>query len=271
MSSINPDVKNYLKKIEKKYTIKSKKLHYYFFLRKIFFYLLGFFNCLILKKRDEVPDHEAVILGRGASVIKYYKSKKSIRQIKHIFVVNFRKDDIPPNYLKTFNSKIVHLFISVAEVIPPMKYLLNLQIGKVLFSRCDMMKKTQYGKRKSFKANIMLNRLEYMPDEMINYWWLQNSGLFAICYMAKVWKLKKIYLFGFNFYSGNYLNGSIENELKKANKKNYSRKEFLDLIAASEKLKKNFIRLVKDCRDTVFYFHGSNSFETNLKNLIFKN
>ena len=32
-------------------------------------------------------------------------------------------------------------------------------------------------------------------------------------------EIKKIHLFGFNFYSDDYLNNSIENELKKANKK----------------------------------------------------
>ena len=58
--------------------------------------------------------------------------------------------------------------------IQPLKYLKEFKIGKVIFSRCKMMQNLNYGRRKSFKANIILNRLEYMPDELINFWWLQN-------------------------------------------------------------------------------------------------
>ena len=228
---------------------------------------MGLANNLILTESNELPEKEAIILGRGKGVIKYYKNNSSIKKIKHIFVVNFRDKDVPEAYLKNLNDKIVHLFISIAEVIPPIRYLKNFKIGKVIFSRCEMMRNKEYGRRKSFKANIMLNRLEYMPDKLINFWWLQNSGLFAMCYMCKVWKLKKIYLFGFNFYSDDYLNNSIEEELKKANKKKYNPKEYKELIQASKKLKSNFIKLVKICKNTDFYFYGNFNFKNKPKNL----
>ena len=85
--------------------------------------------------------------------------------------------------------------------------------------------------------------------------------------MSKIWKLKKIHLFGFNFYSDDYLNNSIENELKKANRNNYNPQEYLDLIKASKKLKNNFIKLVKNCKNTNFYFHGKCKFDKKPKNL----
>ena len=264
---INKKIKKYLRYKEKDYKVISSALHLKFFVRKILFYTLGILNTIFLKETEEIPKNEAIILGRGKSVLKYYTNNTYIKNIEHIFVVNFRDRDVPKGYLKKLNNKIVHLFISIAEVTPPYKYLKEFKIGQVIFARCNMMKNLYYGKRKSFKADILLNRLKYMPDKLINFWWLQNSGLFAICYMCKVWKLKKIYLFGFNFYSGDYLNNSIENELKKANKKNYDPKEYQDLIKASKKLKKNFIKLFKNCKNTNFYFHGKCTFEKKPKNL----
>ena len=264
---INKEIKQYLKSKENDYKIRSSALYLKFFVRKIIFFSVGILNNIFLKKTDEVPKNEAIILGRGKGVINYYTNRSYIKNIRHIFVVNFRDMDVPKGYLKKLNNKIVHLFISIAEVVPPLKYLKAFKIGKVIFSRCKMMQNLNYGRRKSFKADIILNRLEYMPDELINFWWLQNSGLFAMCYMSKIWKLKKIHLFGFNFYSDDYLNNSIENELKKANKKNYNPKEYQELIKASKKLKSNFIKLVKNCKNTNFYFHGKCKFVKKPKNL----
>ena len=264
---INKNIKKYIENKEKDYIVKKSSIYLKFFIRKIIFFSFGVLNNIFLKKTDEVPEDEAIILGRGKSVKNYYTNKTYIKNIKHIFVVNFRDNDVPKGYLKKLSNKIVHLFISIAEVIPPLKYLKEFKIGKVIFSRCKMMQNLNYGRRKSFKANIILNRLEYMPDELINFWWLQNSGLFAMCYMSKIWKLKKIHLFGFNFYSDAYLNNSIENELKKANRNNYNPQEYLDLIKASKKLKNNFIKLVKNCKNTNFYFHGKCKFDKKPKNL----
>ena len=264
---INRKIDNYLKSKEKHYKLRSRNSSIKFFIRKIIFFFIGLLNNLLLKKSDEIPTHEAIILGRGKSVEKYYKDRTKIKKIKHIVVVNFRDEDVPAGYLKKLNNKVVHLFISMGELIPPIKYLRAFIIGKVIFGRCEIMKNKYYGRRKSFKANIILNRLEYMPNELINFWWLQNSGLSAMCYMIKMWKLKKIHLFGFNFYSGDYLNHSIEEEIKKANKKNYDPKEYKEIIKASKKLKNNFIKLVKSCKDTNFYFYGDCKFNQKPKNL----
>ena len=264
---INSSIIKYLNSKEKDYKVRSIFIIFYFQIRRIIFFFIGLSNSLILKKTNETPKKEAIILGRGKSVIKYYKDTSRVKKIKHIFVVNFRDRDVPEGYLKKLKNKIVHLFISITEVMPPIKYLKEFKIGKVIFSRCEIMRNTDYGRRKSFKANMILNRLEYMPDKLINFWWLQNSGLFAICYMCKIWKLKKLYLFGFNFYSDDYLNNSIEDELKRANKKNYNPKEYKELIQASKKLKKNFIKLVKNCKNTDFYFYGNCSFKNKPKNL----
>ncbi len=260
-------IKDYLDKKEDDYKIRSIFKIVYFQIRKIIFFFVGLINILFLKSKNEIPYDEAVILGRGKSVLQYYKDKSHISDIKHIFVVNFRNNDVPEGYLEKLNDKIVHLFISVAEVIPPLKYLKSFKIGRVIFSRCEIMRRKEYGRRKSFKANIILNKLEYMPNSLINFWWLQNSGLFAMCYMCKVWNLKKIYIFGFNFYSDDYLNNSIETELKKANRENYNPKEYQELIKSSKKLKDNFIKLVKICKKTDFYFYGNCDFENKPQNL----
>ena len=48
---------------------------------------------------------------------------------------------------------------------------------------------------------------------------------------------------------------------------NYDPKEFQELIKASKKLKKNFIKLVKSCKSTNFYFYGKCKFDEKPKNL----
>ena len=49
--------------------------------------------------------------------------------------------------------------------------------------------------------------------------------------------------------------------------KNYNPKEYQELIKASKKLKSNFIKLVKNCKNTNFYFHGKCKFVKKPKNL----
>ena len=134
-------IKDYLDKKEDDYKIRSIFKIVYFQIRKIIFFFVGLINILFLKSKNEIPYDEAVILGRGKSVLQYYKDKSHISDIKHIFVVNFRNNDVPEGYLEKLNDKIVHLFISVAEVIPPLKYLKSFKIGRVIFSRCEIMRR----------------------------------------------------------------------------------------------------------------------------------
>ena len=34
----------------------------------------------------------------------------------------------------------------------------------------------------NYKANIYANRLEYLPEKLKNYWWVDNSGILGIVY-----------------------------------------------------------------------------------------
>ena len=54
--------------------------------------------------------------------------------------------------------------------------------------------------------DILFNKVYYLPDTLMPYWWLNNNGLMCICYAAHLTKTKNLYLFGFNFYHDNYLN-----------------------------------------------------------------
>ena len=60
-----------------------------------------------------MPEDEAIILGRGKSVKNYYTNKTYIKNIKHIFVVNFRDNDVPKGYLKKLNNKINNRVIGI--------------------------------------------------------------------------------------------------------------------------------------------------------------
>tara|TARA_S200000501_G_scaffold378884_1_gene444529 strand:+ start:1268 stop:2065 length:798 start_codon:yes stop_codon:yes gene_type:complete len=259
--------------IYKKYNIKidqnykrSSKHRFYFYLRKLFFTTLGFFLKTIFKVSNKTPNKEIIILGRGKSTNYFFKEHKKFKKINDIFLVNFSSKDFPKNYINVFKDKIIFLFINFVEPIPSIKILRNLIISRVFLGRCASMANTHYGKRKSFKSNILYERFSYLPDSLLKYWWLNNNGLICICYAANLGSIKKIHLFGFNFYHDDYIKNSIKTEVEFSDPKH--EKELKD---AKLKLKKHFILLVKSFPKVNFYIYlNKNIFPTKPKNLFVK-
>ena len=254
--------KKYKIRVSKNYKL-NQKYHLYFYFRKIFFSIFGIIFFPFFTFTNKKPSPKIIILGRGQSTNFFFANFKKFKEIKSIFLVNFCTSDFPKNYSTIFKKKIIFFFTNITEVIPSVRILSKLQIGKVFFGRCKSMEKFDYGKRKSFKCNILYSKFSYLPDTLLNYWWLNNNGLISICYAANLINVKNIYLFGFNFYFDNYISKTIKDEVKKTNK--YHAKQ---LINARYKLRNNFIKLVKAFPKIKFHLHiERNLFKKKPKNL----
>ena len=128
------------------------------------------------------------------------------------------------------------------------------------------MRNTDYGKRKSFKNDILTGKVSYLPNQLIKYWWVNNNGLMGICYAASRKKVKNLYLLGFNFYHSGYMNNSIEDEIE-PEAPGHSKQ----LKNARQKLKKNFIKIVNSFPNKKFYIYlYKDLFKKKPNNLIVK-
>lgn len=254
--------KKYKIRVSSGYKVNKRQI-FYFNLRKILFLFIGIVLSRFFNFSNKKPGKNVVILGRGQSTSYFFKKYKRFYKYKHIFFVNFQTEDFPKNFQEIFNNKIVYLFTNIIETIPSIFILFKLKIGKVFLGRCNSMKSFNYGRRKSYKCNILYKKFTYLPDNLLKFWWLNNNGLMCICYVANISNVKNIYLFGFNFYFDSYISKTIKDEVKKTNKEHYKQ-----LINARYKLKKNFLRLIKLFPNINFHiFIKKNIFKKLPKNL----
>ena len=246
----------------------TKKQNLLFLCRKIFFNFVGFILRPIFKFNDSKIGSNIIVLGRGESSNYYFFNYEKFLKIKDIMLVNFESNDFfkKKDYKNKFKNKNIFLFNNVNEPTPSIRILYNLNISKVLFGRTESMRNTDYGKRKSFKNDILRGKVSYLPNELINYWWVKNSGLLCISYAASRKRVKNIYLFGFNFYHSGYMNNSLVGEAE-ALFPGHSKQ----LINTRGKLKKNFIKIVESFPKKNFYiFLYKDLFKKKPENLIVK-
>lgn len=241
----------------------TKKQNLFFLLRKLFFNFCGIIFRPIFRFNDHEIGSDLIILGRGVSSNYFFLNYEKFLKIKDILMVNFATKDFKKNYKKIFKNKNIFLFNNINEVTPSIKILHNLNISKVLFGRLESMRNTDYGKRKSFKNDILMGKVSYLPDQLHKYWWVNNNGLMSICYAASRNKSKNLYLFGFNFYHSGYINNSIEDEIESRSPGHSNQ-----LRNTRQKLKKNFIKIVKSFPNKNFYiFLYKDLFKKKPKNL----
>lgn len=106
---------------------------------------------------------------------------------------------------------------------------------------------TLYRKRKSARLNIYGKKVEYLPPELDQKFTysLGNTGIIAV-HLAAL-RYDEIHCYGFNFYSGGYVYGSLS--------ENMSAEEEKSIRAAHNKLLKNFERLAAYWQNKVFYLY----------------
>ena len=183
-----------------------------FFIQYQLFTLLGLFSSLILKFDYKIPNNEIVILGRGNSLNKFKHFIKKNIHINNICLVNFDNYDLLNFDINLLNQKTIHMFVNSSEPSISIFKMLDLRIGHSYFMRSKNASKLD---RKHFFLNKFGNVINYLPKEFYNdaknY---RNSGLLTIAFVTKIWKPKKIYLFGFDFYQSKMHNKSIKEEFK---------------------------------------------------------
>lgn len=224
------------------------------YFRKFFFGIIGFFNSFFIKFSDELPSKNVIILGRGESLNFFLKKYKNFSHIKHIFLINFSKNDFIQVDKNIFKNKIVHIFVNINEDIIPFHCLYKFTFGKVFISRFKNYQSTTIKPdRKNYKANIYANRVEYLPEKLKNYWWVNNSGILGIVYAVYELNIKNAYLFGFDFYQGNFHNSDL-----------YGGFETSELAIrhqiAGKKLIKNLKKIISEFSQNNFYFPNLENF-----------
>tara|TARA_B100000886_G_C20402904_1_gene483419 strand:- start:499 stop:1230 length:732 start_codon:yes stop_codon:yes gene_type:complete len=229
--------------------IKSNK-----YFRRYFFSIIGFLNSFFIKFSNELPTENIIILGRGESLNVFIKNHKKFSNIKHLILVNFSKQDFENIDKNIFKNKIVHISVNINEDIIPFHCLYKFTFGKVFISRFKNYKSTNIKPdRKNYKANVYSNRLEYLPEKLKNYWWVNNSGILAIVYAVYELNIKNIYLFGFDFYQGNFHNSDLYGGFKTS-------ELAIRHQIAGKKLIKNLKKIIGEFSQNNFYFPNLENF-----------
>jgi len=224
------------------------------FFRYIFFTTFGFLNSFFMKFSKEIPDSKLIVLGRGESLNYFKKNHKLFENIKHILLINFSKNDFVDFDSQLLENKIVHVCVNITEDIIPINLLYKLTFGKIFIARYRKFKPSKVNpNRKNYKANIYSNKVKYFPQLMKKHWWLNNSGLFSIAYALEILKIKNLYLFGFDFYQGNFHNSNLQEGF-------LTKKDAEDHKAAGVILKKNFSNLIDQFPQNIFYLPDTENF-----------
>ena len=102
------------------------------FLRK---YLITFIRILIsifIPNRNSVNDiDDLIILGRGSSLVDYYKNFNQLSNVKNIAIINFTKKDIGNN-IKSLENRNVIPVINIEEPVISLFQIIKLKIKIVI-------------------------------------------------------------------------------------------------------------------------------------------
>lgn len=232
------------------------------FIRYIFFTSFGFINSLFMKFSNEIPNNDLIITGRGESLNVLKDNYELFSNLNHIMLINFCKNDFKNLNLNFLRNKIIHICVNITEDIIPINLLFRFTFGKILIARYENFRPNSINhKRKNYKANIYANKVKFYPEKMKEYWWLDNSGLLSMAYSLEILKIKNLYLFGFDFYQGDFHNSTLVQGFT-------SKKDSEEHKKAGLKLMKNFSKLIDQFPQTNFYLPDTHNFQVyNQKNV----
>ena len=234
------------------------------YFRLILFSLIGFlFQILKGKNDDKINNKQVIFLGRGQSLKYFYKNYEKFRLIRDVVIINFTKQDISGN-LFIFKKKRVHVVMNIVEDVLSLWQIFNIKFGKVFISRFyknDTEDKSYSLKRKDSKANLYGNVSFYCDRKLIPFNpKVMGAGFLAVVYFVIKYKIKKAYLFGFDFYQeGLKFNYYSRNDFK-------TKKDAIRHQNTGKKNIKLFHKFVKSRMNTIFYFPAKNNAYKKLKN-----
>ena len=177
-----------------------------FLIRKIIFSLYHKYN------KYNNKHNSIAVCGRGFSANHFFENDHK----KHtkLFIANYKSEDLYlKDYLKLFNKELV-IVSNIVEVMPNMFFLYFIKIAEVIISQPNSQIKKGFkkSKRASYKLNILgvkvrgVEESKYIDiigsDENVRK---IGTGIYAI-YEAAEFAMRnniyKIYLYGYDFYSG---------------------------------------------------------------------
>ncbi len=229
------------------------------FLRK---YLITFIRILIsifIPNRNSVNDiDDLIILGRGSSLVDYYKNFNQLSNVKNIAIINFTKKDIGNN-IKSLENRNVIPVINIEEPVISLFQIIKLKIKNCYITRMENQKLTSKLNR-NYKG-VLYGKLNYFRGDIVNTFYEKQvgSGFLAVVFFSKILKVKNIYLFGFDFYQIGMHNVSLI--------ENFGSEK--SIILHKRNGKKNLIefeKFITNTPDTNFYFPKDTNISVNSSN-----
>lgn len=213
-------------------------------IRKFYFSIIGFFFKCFIYYNNEIPKDDVIILGRGKSLNEYKKNYTKFNFCKNLCLVNFSDSDLVGFNKAFLKNKIIHFFINSTEPTISLISLYKSIIGKSYLMRTknDSLKDIKF-----YNSRKYGNYVEYLPEEfkyLSNKY--HNSGLLTIAIVANIWKPKKIYLFGFNFYQDDMHNKTLKEEMIEDD-------HILGHVKHGKIMKKQLDEIIKNNKNINFY------------------
>lgn len=233
------------------------------FFRYCIFTSIGILIHLFKKKVKKISKSKIIILGRGRTLKYYYENYTKFKNIKDIVLVNFSSEDIG-NYFYTLKGKRVHIVMNIVEEVISIFQIMFLNFGKVFiarFKKNDVANKNYGLVRKDSKANLY-GQVNFFCDRNIIPFdnKKMGAGFLTIVYFVLKFKIKNVYLFGFDFYQeGLKFNFYNRNDFK-------NKKQALQHSISGKKNIKLFHKFIKTNKKTTFFYPEKNSVYKKISN-----
>jgi len=192
------------------------------------------------------------VIGRGSSASAFISSGQAYQTV---IICNFLDIELgyPGMLTRLQESGAVVYLGNRSETIPSMKLAMKLPLSAVTWTGLSGVWASDRRRIIGRLSGLGLT-VQNLPDDFTPTMFEQsrNAGLVGITLAAL--RSKEVDLFGFDFYEGTYLTGSLDEGWGNA-KLSYSRKEY------GRNIKERFLRIIADFPGTYFEIHTSANLE----------
>lgn len=249
-------------------------------IRYILFSSVGFLSFIIRKiifsfyhkyNKYNIKHNSIAVCGRGFSANQFFENEH--KNHTKLFIANYKSEDLDlKDYLKFFNKELV-IVSNIVEVMPNMFLLYFIKIAEVIISQpnSEIKKGFNKSKRASYKLNMLGVKVRgvRMSQYIDIYGSHKNvskigTGIYAI-YEAAEFAMRnniyKIYLYGYDFYSG------PKNKLTRLRDDFHSEDQYLSHRADYVHLSESLEYLVQKYPKILFINNTLNSYKFKSNNL----
>ncbi len=221
--------------------------------------LLRFLISIVITKKDIDFTKDAIILGRGVDLVDYYENYDQLKNIKNVFTINFKKNDIGENLVSLKNKNIFPV-LNIEEPVMSILQIIKLNISECFIARTkDQI--IELKNKRNFNANLY-GKVNLFEGKEVKEFFdkkISTSGLLTVIFLTKIIGVKNIFIFGFDFYQeGMYKISDINNfetiESIKIHKEN-GKKSLID-----------FKKFIIENSHVNFYFPKKTKINVNARN-----